>query len=126
MQQPTFTEASTRAVSYTHLDVYKRQEYYRTGYDAINQLTGGKLGEVVNAVGAKMEAVKSKFGEAFGNVKNTVMTIFEMCIRDRYGSIRNSKLSEVTYFTCLKTLSEAVAKLPLDVYKRQMFQLITC
>lgn len=53
------------------------KEYYRTGYDAINQLTGGKLGEVVNAVGAKMEAVKSKFSEAFGNVKNTVMTIFE-------------------------------------------------
>ena len=53
------------------------KEYYRTGYDAINQLTGGKLGEVVNAVGAKMEAVKGKFSEAFGNVKNTVMTIFE-------------------------------------------------
>ena len=30
------------------------KEYYRTGYDAINQLTGGKLGEVVNAVGEKM------------------------------------------------------------------------
>ena len=53
------------------------KEYYRTGYDAINQLTGGKLGEVVNAVGEKMEVVKSKFSEAFGNVKNTVMTIFE-------------------------------------------------
>ena len=53
------------------------KEYYRTGYDAINQLTGGKLGEVVNAVGEKMEAVKGKFSEAFGNVKNTVMTIFE-------------------------------------------------
>ena len=53
------------------------KEYYRTGYDAINQLTGGKLGEVVNAVGVKMEAVKGKFSEAFGNVKNTVMTIFE-------------------------------------------------
>ena len=51
--------------------------YYRTGYDAINQLTGGKLGEVVNAVGEKMEVVKGKFSEAFGNVKNTVMTIFE-------------------------------------------------
>ena len=53
------------------------KEYYRTGYDAINQLTGGKLGEVVNAVGVKMEVVKGKFSEAFGNVKNTVMTIFE-------------------------------------------------
>ena len=54
-----------------------RDRYYRTGYDAINQLTGGKLGEVVNAVGEKMEVVKGKFSEAFGNVKNTVMTIFE-------------------------------------------------
>lgn len=53
------------------------KEYYRTGYDAINQLTGGKLGEVVNVVGEKMEVVKGKFSEAFGNVKNTVMTIFE-------------------------------------------------
>ena len=53
------------------------KEYYRTGYDAINQLTGGKLAEVVNAVGEKMEVVKGKFSEAFGNVKNTVMTIFE-------------------------------------------------
>ena len=53
------------------------KEYYRTGYDAVNQLTGGKLGEVVNAVGEKMEVVKGKFSEAFGNVKNTVMTIFE-------------------------------------------------
>ena len=53
------------------------KEYYRTGYDAINQLTGGKLGEVVNAVGEKMGVVKGKFSEAFGNVKNTVMTIFE-------------------------------------------------
>lgn len=53
------------------------KEYYRTGYDAINQLTGGKLGEVVNAVSEKMEVVKGKFSEAFGNVKNTVMTIFE-------------------------------------------------
>lgn len=53
------------------------KECYRTGYDAINQLTGGKLGEVVNAVGEKMEVVKGKISEAFGNVKNTVMTIFE-------------------------------------------------
>lgn len=53
------------------------KEYYRTGYDAINQLTGGKLGEVVNKVSEKMKAVKGKFSEAFGNVKNTVMTIFE-------------------------------------------------
>ncbi len=64
------------------------KEYYRTGYDAINQLTGGKLGEVVNAVGEKMEVVKSKFGEAFGNVKNTVMTIFE--------NIKNGIVEKIT------------------------------
>ena len=64
------------------------KEYYRTGYDAINQLTGGKLGEVVNAVGVKMEVVKSKFGEAFGNVKNTVMTIFE--------NIKNGIVEKIT------------------------------
>ena len=64
------------------------KEYYRTGYDAINQLTGGKLGEVVNAVGVKMEAVKSKFGEASGNVKNTVMTIFE--------NIKNGIVEKIT------------------------------
>lgn len=34
----------------------------------------------------------------------------------RYGNVRNGKLSEITYFTCLKTLSEAVAKLPLKLY----------
>ena len=64
------------------------KEYYRTGYDAINQLTGGKLGEVVNAVGEKMEVVKSKFSEAFGNVKNTVMTIFE--------NIKNGIVEKIT------------------------------
>lgn len=35
----------------------------------------------------------------------------------RYGSVTNGKLSEITYFTCLKTLSEAVAKLPLKMYR---------
>ena len=64
------------------------KEYYRTGYDAINQLTGGKLGEVVNAVGEKMEVVKGKFSEAFGNVKNTVMTIFE--------NIKNGIVEKIT------------------------------
>lgn len=35
----------------------------------------------------------------------------------RYGNARSGKLSEITYFTCLKTLSEAVAKLPLKLYQ---------
>lgn len=33
------------------------------------------------------------------------------------GGYKNSKLSETTYFTCLKTLGESVAKLPLKLYQ---------
>lgn len=35
----------------------------------------------------------------------------------KFGDARNGKLAEITYFTCLKTLSEAVAKLPLKMYR---------
>lgn len=34
-----------------------------------------------------------------------------------FGVKRRGKMSEVTYFTCLKTISEAVAKLPLKLYQ---------
>lgn len=36
---------------------------------------------------------------------------------EKYGNSRNKKISEITYFTCLKTLSEAVGKLPLKMYR---------
>ena len=59
------------------------KEYYKTGYDAINTLTGGKLGQIVDAAKAKLapmvDAVKSKlsgikdaFGNAFSNAVNFV------------------------------------------------------
>ena len=47
----------------------------------------------------------------------TTISLLDERFWTQYGSIRNSKLSEVTYFTCLKTLSEAVAKLPLKMYQ---------
>ena len=37
----------------------------------------------------------------------TTISLLDERFWTQYGSIRNSKLSEVTYFTCLKTLSEA-------------------
>ena len=59
------------------------KEYYKTGYDAINQMTGGKLGQVVdsvktklapmaNAVKEKLSAVKDAFSTAFGNAMEFV------------------------------------------------------
>ena len=59
------------------------KEYYKTGYDAINQLTGGKLGQVVdnvktklapmaNAVKEKLSGVKDAFSTAFGNAMEFV------------------------------------------------------
>ena len=59
------------------------KEYYKTGYDAINQMTGGKLGQVVdsvktklapmaNAVKGKLSAVKDAFSNAFGNAMEFV------------------------------------------------------
>ena len=59
------------------------KEYYKTGYDAINQMTGGKLGQVVdsvktklapmaNAVKEKLSAVKDAFSNAFGNAMEFV------------------------------------------------------
>ena len=41
-----------------------------------------------------------------------------------FGNARNGKLSEITYFTCLKTLSEAVAKLPLKMYSESKGQAV--
>ena len=35
----------------------------------------------------------------------TTISLLDERFWTQYGSIRNSKLSEVTYFTCLKTLS---------------------
>lgn len=59
------------------------KEYYKTGYDAINQMTYGKLGQVVdsvktklapmaNAVKEKLSAVKDAFSNAFGNAMEFV------------------------------------------------------
>lgn len=48
------------------------KEYYTIGYDAINALTGGKLGQMVDSVKTKMAPVINTVGEKFGAMKNMV------------------------------------------------------
>lgn len=54
---------------------------------------------------------------AFKSVPGEEININDPRFWTQYGNVRNGKLSEITYFTCLKTLSEAVAKLPLKLYQ---------
>ena len=49
--------------------------------------------------------------------KNETISLNDERFWRTFGNARNGKLSEITYFTCLKTLSEAVAKLPLKMYR---------
>ena len=56
-------------VSYTHLDVYKRQDYFGKG------LSGGKL------------IVYPPKGVTFKHEENIIIGN-EMCIRDRYSTVR--------------------------------------
>lgn len=71
------------------------KEYYTIGYDAMNALTGGKLGqtvevvkgkfaEIVSGVSAKISSIKAHIGtvaenvgSVFGTVKNTIANTFE-------------------------------------------------
>lgn len=62
--------------------------YYTAGYDFINNLTGGKLGEVVETAKTKLSAmvgavkdkifsIKDTISRVFNTVKDTVSTIFD-------------------------------------------------
>ncbi len=47
------------------------KQYYSVGYDFINTLTGGKLGEVASKFKSKMSEAKAAVSEALSNVKNS-------------------------------------------------------
>lgn len=51
--------------------------HYETKYNAINQLTGGKLGEVVSKVQEKMGQVKDKAKESLDKLKQNFSDIFD-------------------------------------------------
>ena len=57
------------------------KQYYSIGYDAINKLTGGKLGEVLNIISGKLEEIKNSFKEKLEKIKNIVVEKFTF-IRD--------------------------------------------
>ena len=63
------------------------KEYYKTGYDALNALIGGRLGKVVdtvkqklapmvNVVKEKLLGIKDAFGSAFGNAIDFIKSAY--------------------------------------------------
>lgn len=84
------------------------KEYYTIGYDAINALTGGKLGQevesakaklapMVNAVKEKLTGIKDAFGNAFSNAVNFVKTSYNE------GALKPVVDKLVTAFNNIKT-----------------------
>lgn len=84
------------------------KEYYTIGYDAINALTGGKLGQLVdsvksklapmvNAVKEKLTGIKDAFGSAFSNAVNFVKTSYNE------GALKPVVDKLVTAFNNIKT-----------------------
>lgn len=59
----------------TAVDGY--QNIWQTGFNAINNLTGGKLGEVVAKVTNKLNDIKQKFTDKFNSIKDFVSGIIE-------------------------------------------------
>ena len=65
-----------------------------------------------------------KLGEKFKNMvfrkifaSSTAVNLNDPAFWSMFGNVRSGALSQATYFTCLKVLMEAVAKLPLKLYK---------
>lgn len=51
--------------------------YYTAGYDFINKLTGGKLGEVVGVMRDKLNSAKETVSNILGKIKDTFSNIFD-------------------------------------------------
>ena len=95
------------------------KQYYSIGYDTINKLTGGKLGEVASAAQEKMSSMRSNVQESLENIrlafvsklnaaKAVVTSIFEAIrntIHDKIEAAKNTvrdgvqKLKEFFNFT---------------------------
>ncbi len=52
------------------------KEYYKTGYDAINSLTGGKLGQVVESVKTKLSPILNTAKEKLSGIKDVFGSAF--------------------------------------------------
>ena len=81
---------SRRPVSYTHLDVYKRQALFKAVSEGVREfdaiaIVGSKVGETNTLVTGPCGVCRQALYE-FGGPELTV--IMEMCIRDRQGTAR--------------------------------------
>ena len=48
------------------------KEYYKAGFDFLNTLTGGKLGEIVSKVKDKMSSMLTSVKDTFGKIKDAI------------------------------------------------------
>ena len=62
------------------------KEYYKTGYDAINSLTGGKLGQVVESVKTKLSPMLNTVKEKLSGIKD----VFGSAFSKAFEFVRNS------------------------------------
>ncbi len=62
------------------------KEYYKTGYDAINTLTGGKLGQVVESVKTKLSPMLNTVKEKLSGIKD----VFGSAFSKAFEFVRNS------------------------------------
>lgn len=53
------------------------KEYYRAGFDFINTLTAGKLGEIVDKVKNKMSSMLTTVKDTFGRIKDVVKGVVD-------------------------------------------------
>ncbi len=65
------------------------KEYYKTGFDAVNAITGGKLGDMLNTVKNKMSNVKSTIQNTLKSVVNSALTWGKDLIDNFVGGITN-------------------------------------
>nr|DAE66580.1 MAG TPA: minor tail protein [Caudoviricetes sp.] len=92
------------------------KEYYTIGYDAINALTGGKLGqmvegikskfsEVVSAVSSKIASIKTHISSIVGNVTSTFSSVW-FTISNTFENVKNKVVS--IFNNVKSTISNAI------------------
>ena len=80
------------------------KEYYKTGYDAINSLTGGKLGQVVESVKTKLSPILNSVKEKLSGIKDVFGSAFSKAFEFVRNSYNEGDLKQIMY-KCISTLN---------------------